>query len=94
MHDILLEAAVAARERGWFDPHALFRERVGRTVVYPLGLGSAIEKALREGYLVSIARISGRRRRLAFTQAGLALVAEIQEKRRPEPRAAAARAEW
>lgn len=83
MHEVLLEAAAAAGERGWFDPHALFRHRVGRTVIYPLGLGSALEKALRDGYLVPLARISGRRRRLAFTSAGLALVAaKRQESRR------------
>ena len=81
MQDVLLEAAAAAGERGWFDPHALFRQRVGRTVIYPLGLGSALEKALRDGYLVPLARISGRRRRLAFTSAGLALVAAKRTER-------------
>lgn len=69
MREILAAAAPTAARQGWFEPRALFRRRVGRMIVFPLGLGSALDKAVREGYLVTEER--GRHRRYAFTPAGL-----------------------
>lgn len=79
MHDILAAAAPAAAKQGWFEPRSLFRRRVGRMIVFPLGLGSALEKAVREGYLVTVADKRGRNRRYAFTPAGLDYVSRKAE---------------
>lgn len=71
MREILAAAAPAAKKHGWFEPRVLFRRRVGRQIIFPLGIGSALEKAVREGYLVTVAEKRGRHRRYAFTPAGL-----------------------
>ena len=71
MHEILAAAAPTAAKQGWFEPRSLFRRRVGRMIVFPLGLGSALDKAVREGYLVTVTEKRGRHRRYAFTPAGL-----------------------
>lgn len=71
MRGILEAAAPAAREKGWFEPRSLFRRRVGRMLIFPQGLGSALDKAVREGYLVAIPIKGGRARRYAFTPRGL-----------------------
>lgn len=72
MRTLLVSAAPEARRRGWFEPRNLFRQRVGRSIIYPLGLGSALNKAVRDGYLELLDHKWGRNRRYAFTEAGFA----------------------
>lgn len=79
MRDVLLRAAPHAMERGWFEPRVLFRKRVGRAIIFPLGIGSALEKAVRAGYIKPVMEKTGRNRRYAFTAAGDAYVRTLQE---------------
>lgn len=74
MREILLAARDTAAKFGWFEPRMLFRRRVGRMIVFPQGLGSALEKAVRAGYLVPLKEKSGRNRRYAFTPSGIEYV--------------------
>lgn len=59
MHQILCEALAQGRTR--FDARQVFGKRVGKHFVFPVGLGSALAKAVRDGYLVVVAE--GTRRR-------------------------------
>ena len=79
MRDVLIHAAPHAVERGWFEPRVLVRKRVGRAVIFPLGIGSALDKAVRSGYIEPVMEKRGRNRRYAFTPAGHAYVRAIQE---------------
>lgn len=83
MREILLAARDAAAKHGWFEPRVLFRRRVGRMVIFPQGLGSALDKAVREGYLIPLEEKRGRNRRYAFTPRGIEyVVAAAREARR------------
>lgn len=82
MHDVLVHAAPHAVERGWFEPRAVFRKRVGRAMIFPLGIGSALEKAVRAGYIEPVKERHGRNRRYAFTPAGHAYVRALQTEER------------
>ena len=79
MRDVLIHAAPHAMGRGWFEPRVLFRKRVGRAVIFPLGIGSALEKAVRSGYIEPVKDKHGRNRRYAFTAAGHAYVRTLQD---------------
>lgn len=83
MREILLAAAPHASRKGWFEPRVIFRRRVGRMILFPQGLGSALDKAVREGYLLPVPEKRGRNRRYAFTQAGLAYLRETADGRAP-----------
>ena len=74
MHELLLQAAPRAAERGWFEPRVMFRRRVGRMLIPPMGLGPALDKAVRHGYLTLLHDRRGRRPRYAFTPSGLEYV--------------------
>ena len=78
MRDVLVHAAPHAMERGWFEPRVLFRKRMGRAIVFPLGIGSALDKAVRAGYIELVKEKHGRNRRYAFTPAGHAYVRALQ----------------
>ncbi|HWG89238.1 MAG TPA: hypothetical protein VNZ52_00165 [Candidatus Thermoplasmatota archaeon] len=43
-----------------FDPRVLAR-RVGKQLIYPRGIGSALNKAVREGYLTVVSEGTSRR---------------------------------
>jgi DNA-binding PadR family transcriptional regulator len=52
-----------------------FGRREGKQIVFPVGLGSALTKAVREGYLQVVGDEQGKRRRTyEFTRKGLDLV--------------------
>lgn len=74
MREILIAAREAASKHGWFEPRVLFRRRVGRMIIFPQGLGSALEKAVRAGYLITLEEKRGRNRRYAFTPEGIEYV--------------------
>ena len=58
-----------------FDVRAAFGERRGKQIIFPVGLGSALTKAVREGYLRVVGDGAGRRRRTyEFTRKGLDLL--------------------
>jgi hypothetical protein len=57
-----------------FDVRVAFGKREGKQIVFPVGLGSALTKAVREGYLRVVGDASGKRRRTyEFTPKGLKL---------------------
>ena len=57
-----------------FDARQAFGKRVGKHMVFPVGLGSALAKAVREGYLTVIGEGSRRRgRTYEFTAKGMKL---------------------
>lgn len=71
----MIEALRVAAERvdtgGRFDARQAFGKRVGKHMIFPVGLGSALAKAVREGYLTVIGEGSRRRgRTYAFTPKG------------------------
>jgi hypothetical protein len=54
-----------------FDARQAFGKRVGKHMVFPVGLGSALAKAVREGYLTVTGEGSRRRgRTYEFTRKG------------------------
>lgn len=54
-----------------FDARQAFGKRVGKHMIFPVGLGSALAKAVREGYLDVIGEGSRRRgRTYEFTRKG------------------------
>lgn len=63
----MMEALKVASERvddtNRFDARQAFGKRVGKHMIFPVGLGSALAKAVREGYLVVIGEGSRRRGR-------------------------------
>lgn len=67
----LQEAARAVGTTRAFDARQAFSRRVGKHRIFPVGLGSALQKAVREGYL-SVTMDGSRRRgrEYAFTERG------------------------
>lgn len=61
MDETLRLAAAKLGERTKFDARQVFGKRVGKQIVFPIGLGSALAKAVREGYL-TVVRDGDRRR--------------------------------
>lgn len=60
-----------------FDVRQAFGKRSGKQIVFPVGLGSALAKAVREGYLRVVGDDEGSRRRgrrYEFTPKGLEAV--------------------
>ena len=58
-----------------FDARQAFGKRVGKHMIFPVGLGSALAKAVREGYLTVIGEGSRRRgRTYQFTSKGREVV--------------------
>lgn len=54
-----------------FDPRIL-AQRVGKQLIYPRGVGSALNKAVREGYLTVVSEGTSRRAsKYRLTEAGL-----------------------
>lgn len=54
-----------------FDARQAFGKRVGKHMIFPVGLGSALAKAVREGYLHVVGEGSRRRgRTYEFTKKG------------------------
>lgn len=79
MMEVLRKAreAVGASSGDIFDVRRAFGERQGKQIVFPVGLGSALAKAVREGYLSVVGDEAGSRRRgrkYAFTRKGRELV--------------------
>ncbi len=75
MMEALREAAKKTEGADRFDARQAFGKRVGKHMIFPVGLGSALAKAVREGYLVVIGEGSRRRgRTYEFTQKGKALL--------------------
>lgn len=71
MMEALKEAATKVEAGDRFDARQVFGKRVGKHMVFPVGLGSALAKAVREGYLVVIGEGSRRRgRTYEFTPKG------------------------
>lgn len=77
----MLEALRKAREAlggsTRFDVRQAFGRREGKQIVFPVGLGSALAKGVREGYLRVVGEDEGSRRRgrkYEFTPKGLDLV--------------------
>lgn len=72
MIEALRQARKEVGESTRFDARQAFGKRVGKHMVFPVGLGSALAKAVREGYLNVIGEGSRRRgRTYEFTQKGL-----------------------
>lgn len=71
MDEVLREARAHLGGQGTFDARRAFGKRVGKHTVFPVGLGSALAKAVREGYL-TVVTDGGRRRgrTYAFTGKG------------------------
>lgn len=60
-----------------FDVRQAFGKRSGKQIVFPVGLGSALAKAVREGYLRVVGDDEGSRRRgrrYEFTAKGIEAV--------------------
>lgn len=71
MMEALKEASRQVDAMNRFDARQAFGKRVGKHMVFPVGLGSALAKAVREGYLNVIGEGSRRRgRTYEFTQKG------------------------
>lgn len=71
MMEALKQAAVEVGNENRFDARQAFGKRVGKHMIFPVGLGSALAKAVREGYLVVIGEGSRRRgRTYEFTRKG------------------------
>ncbi len=78
----MIEALRRAREAlggaSRFDVRQVFGQRSGKQIVFPVGVGSALAKAVREGYLRVVGDDAGSRRRgrrYEFTAKGLELFA-------------------
>ncbi len=75
MWETLTRARSALKGSPVFDPRSVFGERQGKAVIFPTGLGSALAKAVREGYLsVASEGTSRRGRKYAFTERGLRVI--------------------
>jgi hypothetical protein len=71
MMEALRQAAKQVESTNRFDARQAFGKRVGKHMIFPVGLGSALAKAVREGYLVVIGEGSRRRgRTYEFTSKG------------------------
>ena len=71
MMEALRQAAGKVDDGHRFDARQAFGKRVGKHMIFPVGLGSALAKAVREGYLVVIGEGSRRRgRTYEFTAKG------------------------
>lgn len=69
MIETLRQAAAKVGARTHFDARQAFGKRSGKHIIFPVGLGSALAKAVREGYLVVLTEGGRRRgRTYAFTQ--------------------------
>lgn len=71
----MMEALKVASDRidasNRFDARQAFGKRVGKHMIFPVGLGSALAKAVREGYLLVVGEGSRRRgRTYEFTEKG------------------------
>ncbi len=75
MLDALRRAHGAIGSDNRFDARQAFGKRVGKHMIFPVGLGSALAKAVREGYLNVIGEGSRRRgRTYEFTAKGREVV--------------------
>jgi len=75
MMEALREASRSVDGTHRFDARQAFGKRVGKHMIFPVGLGSALAKAVREGYLVVIGEGSRRRgRTYEFTPKGRTLL--------------------
>lgn len=71
MMEALREASKNIDAGHRFDARQAFGKRVGKHMIFPVGLGSALAKAVREGYLNVIGEGSRRRgRTYEFTSKG------------------------
>lgn len=71
MMEALKVASVKVDTGHRFDARQAFGKRVGKHMIFPVGLGSALAKAVREGYLTVIGEGSRRRgRTYEFTPKG------------------------
>jgi hypothetical protein len=71
MMQALMEASRKVESGNRFDARQAFGKRVGKHMIFPVGLGSALAKAVREGYLTVIGEGSRRRgRTYEFTSKG------------------------
>lgn len=75
MMEALRQAAEKVDEGNRFDARQAFGKRVGKHMIFPVGLGSALAKAVREGYLTVIGEGSRRRgRTYEFTPKGREII--------------------
>ena len=75
MMEALKQAAEKVDDGHRFDARQAFGKRVGKHMLFPVGLGSALAKAVREGYLTVIGEGSRRRgRTYEFTPKGREIV--------------------
>lgn len=71
MMEALRQAAQELGDGNRFDARQAFGKRVGKHMIFPVGLGSALAKAVREGYLTVTGEGSRRRgRTYEFTKKG------------------------
>ena len=71
MMEALKTASVKVDSTSRFDARQAFGKRVGKHMIFPVGLGSALAKAVREGYLLVVGEGSRRRgRTYEFTEKG------------------------
>lgn len=71
MMEALKTASVKVDQSNRFDARQAFGKRVGKHMIFPVGLGSALAKAVREGYLLVVGEGSRRRgRTYQFTEKG------------------------
>lgn len=71
MMEALKTASVKVDPSNRFDARQAFGKRVGKHMIFPVGLGSALAKAVREGYLLVVGEGSRRRgRTYQFTEKG------------------------
>lgn len=71
MMEALKTASVRIDNSSRFDARQAFGKRVGKHMIFPVGLGSALAKAVREGYLLVVGEGSRRRgRTYEFTDKG------------------------
>ncbi len=75
MMEALRQAAEKVDDGHRFDARQAFGKRVGKHMIFPVGLGSALAKAVREGYLTVIGEGSRRRgRTYEFTPKGREII--------------------
>lgn len=91
MKEALCQVAAKLGERRRFDARQIFGTRSGKHMIFPVGLGSALAKAVREGFLIVVGEGSRRRgKTYEMTPASVEFFRECAE--RPAPSALSMRA--
>lgn len=85
MRDALCQVGAKLGERRRFDARQVFGKRVGKHMIFPVGLGSALAKAVREGLLVVVGEGTRRRgKTYELTPASVEFLRECAQRAGPQ----------